>query len=148
MPQEFVEIYRTRVIPHAALITPNQTEASMLAGVDIHTISDAKAACVALHALGTPAVVITSLECQNTPEGMLDIIASIAQSQSREESKTDAAPDFLHLRVPKVTGYLSGTGDLCSALLLGWIHKLCSSSATPHDVLLTRTGLGTALRHT
>lgn len=110
IPQELVPIYREKVIPVATLITPNQFEAEQLTGFSIRTESDAIRACNDLHAAGPSKVVISSADIN----GELLVIGSDCGSTPSSRFR---------IRVPKLPTYFTGTGDLMTALLLGWSHK-------------------------
>lgn len=49
---------KERLLPLAALVTPNVHEAERLAGIEIRTLSDAEAAARAIHSLGPAAVLV------------------------------------------------------------------------------------------
>ena len=139
VPREFVSLYQ-QLLPHAQVVTPNQTEAELLTGRKIASLDDAIAVCEALHTSGVKAVIITSLDL---PEDHLDgadhpshihIIAtqsaplfppppSSFSSASSPASSHLIESGYFHLRVPFVSGYWSGTGDLTSSLLLGWLWR-------------------------
>ncbi|CAI5930976.1 unnamed protein product, partial [Closterium sp. NIES-64] len=128
---ELVPIYRHQVVPVATLITPNQFEAQQLTGLSIRTQADAITACDMLHAAGPRKVVITSMEV----EGQLLVVGSDASSPAAEQEGSGAsgASGSHSLRrfciaVPKIPEYFTGTGDLMTALLLGWSHR------NPHDL--------------
>jgi hydroxymethylpyrimidine/phosphomethylpyrimidine kinase len=55
---EAVDHLRRRLLPIAAVITPNLPEAEALSGVPIATAADMRAAAIALLALGVPAVLL------------------------------------------------------------------------------------------
>nr|XP_024387764.1 pyridoxal kinase-like isoform X2 [Physcomitrium patens] len=78
----------------------------------IETEAEALAACIDLHAAGPSKVVITSLSIDN----MLTIVGSHVQSRGK-------SPEQFKIAVPKLHSYFTGTGDLMTALLLGWSHK-------------------------
>ncbi|XP_057862357.2 pyridoxal kinase isoform X4 [Cryptomeria japonica] len=137
IPPELVSVYREKVVPVASMITPNHFEAEHLTGLRISCEADGLRACNALHAAGPSKVVITSLEM----DGMLLLIGS--------HQKTEGHPtEQFKIVMPKIpayfTGFLSGilmqehlggqaiditqkhfqgTGDLMTALLLGWSNK-------------------------
>ena len=132
VPHEFVDLY-AEVIRLAHVITPNQTEAELLTGRKIASLDDAVTACEALHAKGVRLVVITSL---TLPEDVatgsahpshINIVATQSAALFPASSSSSAprlvGAGFYHLRVPHVEGYWSGTGDLTSSLLLGWLWK-------------------------
>lgn len=60
VPEGAVAVYRDTVLPLASVLTPNQYEAELLAGLAIRSRGDALAACRALHQRG-PSTVVTSL---------------------------------------------------------------------------------------
>lgn len=99
-----------------------ETESEALRGID------------ALHAAGPSKVVITSLDV----DGKLLVLGS--QQQSKGETQQ------FKLTMDKKPGYFTGTGDLMSALLLGWSYKY------PHDLAkaaeLAVASLQGVLRHT
>lgn len=49
---------RDRIIPQAAIVTPNRYEAQILAQREIHTLDDMKAAAEKIHTLGSGAVLV------------------------------------------------------------------------------------------
>jgi hydroxymethylpyrimidine/phosphomethylpyrimidine kinase len=55
---EAVDALRRRLLPRAAVITPNLPEAEVLAGMTIATVADMRMATQALLALGVPAVLL------------------------------------------------------------------------------------------
>jgi hydroxymethylpyrimidine/phosphomethylpyrimidine kinase len=54
-----LEVLRARILPLAAVITPNLEEAELLTGMRIENSEDMKAAAGALHAMGAQAAIIT-----------------------------------------------------------------------------------------
>ncbi|CAN0913750.1 Pyridoxal kinase [Linum grandiflorum] len=94
VPQDLVAVYREKVVPVASMLTPNQFEAEQLTGSRIVSESDAREACNKLHAAGPSKVVITSINIGG--DGLL-----LIGSDQKEK----------------------GTGDLMTALLLGWSNK-------------------------
>ncbi|MBZ4374651.1 bifunctional hydroxymethylpyrimidine kinase/phosphomethylpyrimidine kinase [Corallococcus sp. AS-1-6] len=55
---EAVEALRTRMLPLAAILTPNRHEAKLLAGMDIQTLEDMREAARRIHALGSRVVLV------------------------------------------------------------------------------------------
>ena len=53
-----VEAYKAHLLPHAALVTPNAKEASLLAEVPVRSAADAEAAARRIAALGARAVLV------------------------------------------------------------------------------------------
>jgi len=59
MEDEALETLRTRLLPLAALVTPNLAEAEKLSGFSVKTLEDMQHAAEAIHALGPQAVLVT-----------------------------------------------------------------------------------------
>ena len=110
VPKELVNVYRTQLLPLATIITPNQFESELLADRKISNPTDAIEACNEMHKLGPKYIIITSLEDQES-----DCIHVIA-SECLDVGKYNQ----FHLSIRKIPGYYTGTGDLFSALVLGW----------------------------
>ncbi len=70
------EFMRERALPAADVITPNQFELDYLSGTETKTIADAAAAITALHARGPGAILVTSLQTNDTPDDCIDLLAS------------------------------------------------------------------------
>ncbi|XXQ36000.1 pyridoxal kinase [Plasmodiophora brassicae] len=105
----YVAVYRDKIIPHADVLLPNQTEAEFLTGVKIRTLGDAARACQALHDLGPKVVVITSIELASAP-GTIEVFLSVVNVGQWKYSVA---------RIPQT---YSGTGDLFSALCLAHLR--------------------------
>lgn len=118
VPRELVKVYRDHVIPLANVVTPNQFEVEQLTGIAVRTIQDALRACAALHDMGPKLVFITSMVLKND-----DTIAILA-SQKTESGESKA----WRIDSPLLPGQYTGTGDLCTALLLG------HTAITPMDL--------------
>jgi pyridoxine kinase len=108
VPEELVAVYRDQVIPQADLITPNQFEVEQLTGLKVYSLESAELACMALHDVGPSMVCITSIVLPGNDETMA-IVAS-----ERKQGKTNV----WYIEFPRLPGDFTGTGDLCSALLL------------------------------
>ncbi|KAK8327374.1 hypothetical protein V6Z11_A11G178200 [Gossypium hirsutum] len=93
VPEDLVSVYREKVVPVASMLTPNQFEAELLTKLRIGSETDGRKACKILHAAGPSKVVITSINI----DGNLLLIGSHQKDK--------------------------GTGDLMTALLLGWSNK-------------------------
>ncbi|WVZ05107.1 hypothetical protein V8G54_018453 [Vigna mungo] len=98
VPQELVSVYREKVVPVASMLTPNQFEAELLTVLKfpthrIQSEGQGREACRLLHAAGPSKVIITSINI----DGNLLLIGSHQKEK--------------------------GTGDLMTALLLGWSNK-------------------------
>jgi pyridoxine kinase len=106
---------KTRALPTADVITPNQFELDYLAGHATSTLAQALAAVRAVHALGPCAILVTSLHTEETPADAIDLLASDARGQFR-------------LRTPKLPLSVNGAGDAIAALFFA--HYLRSGSAS------------------
>lgn len=112
VPQELVSVYREKVVPVASMLTPNQFEAEQLTGLRIQSEGDGREACNILHAAGPTKVVITSISMN----GELLLIGSHQKNEGQ-------SPEQFKIAIPKIPAYFTGTGDLTTALLLGWSNK-------------------------
>ncbi|KAM7516359.1 hypothetical protein LguiA_005942 [Lonicera macranthoides] len=112
VPPELVSVYREKVVPVASMLTPNQFEAEQLTGSRIVSEEDGREACRILHAAGPSKVVITSINI----DGNLLLIGS----HQKEKGQT---PAQFKIMIRKIPAYFTGTGDLMTALLLGWSNK-------------------------
>jgi pyridoxine kinase len=107
------EFMRERAVPAADVATPNQFELDILAGGTSATIADAVAAVDRVHALGPKAVLVTSLQTNETPDNAIDLLASGPNGRHR-------------LRTPKLPISVNGAGDAIAALF--FVHYLRSGS--------------------
>ncbi|KAB1211276.1 Pyridoxal kinase [Morella rubra] len=112
VPPDLVSVYREKVVPVASMLTPNQFEAEQLTGFRIASERDGREACNILHAAGPSKVVITSINI----EGNLLLIGS-------HQKEKDQSPEQFKIPIHKIPAYFTGTGDLVTALLLGWSNK-------------------------
>ncbi|BBM97515.1 hypothetical protein Mp_1g06330 [Marchantia polymorpha subsp. ruderalis] len=109
---ELAPVFRSKVVPVASMLTPNQFELEILTGSSIRTEKEALQACETLHALGPSQVIITSLDIDN----------KLLLIGSDKPNKDEPAKQF-RISMPKIPAYFTGTGDLMTALLLGWSYK-------------------------
>jgi pyridoxine kinase len=111
-------LIRDRALALADIATPNRFELEHLTGLPCGTLDEAKRAVVALQGLMRPdglrAVLLTSLETDETPAGSLDLLAA-------------EAGVFHLLRTPRLALAANGAGDAIAALFL--FHRLASGSA-------------------
>ncbi|XP_043700760.1 pyridoxal kinase-like isoform X1 [Telopea speciosissima] len=112
VPEELVSVYRERVVPVASMLTPNQFEAELLTGFRITSERDGLEACNILHAAGPSKVVITGV---HIGESLL-LIGSHKKSKGQH-------PEQFKIVIRKIPALFAGTGDLITALLLGWSNK-------------------------
>jgi pyridoxine kinase len=108
------EFMRTRALPSADIVTPNQFELQLLAGRQAHLLSDIRAAIDGVHALGPRVVLVTSVETPETSAAAVDLLAS-------------AAGECFRVRTPKLAMTVNGAGDAIAALFL--VHYLATGSA-------------------
>jgi pyridoxine kinase len=108
------EFMRTRAVPAADIVTPNQFELDILTGLSSTTLRDAREAVEALRALGPRAVLVTSLHTEETPANALDLLAC------------DNGGCF-RVRTPNLPLSVNGAGDAIAALF--FFHYLRSHSA-------------------
>ena len=96
-------------VPAADILTPNQFELDLLSGAPSHTLTQARAAATSLRdrmrAAGPRAVLVSSMRCDETPEGTLDMVLLCA------------AGSFV-LQTERLPRHFSGAGDLLAALFL------------------------------
>ncbi|KAI4320306.1 hypothetical protein MLD38_033802 [Melastoma candidum] len=112
VPRELINVYREKVVPVASMLTPNQFEAELLTDSRIVSETDGREACNKLHEAGPSKVVITSININ----GNLLLIGSHLKEK-------DLAPEQFKILISKIPAYFTGTGDLMTALLLGWSNK-------------------------
>ncbi|CAN1160827.1 Pyridoxal kinase [Linum perenne] len=112
VPPDLVAVYREKVVPVASMLTPNQFEAEQLTGSRIVSEDDGREACNKLHAAGPSKVVLTSINI----DGGLLLIGS-------DQKEKGQPPQQFKIAIPKIPAYFTGTGDLMTALLLGWSNK-------------------------
>jgi len=107
-PKEFVELYKS-LLRFASLITPNQFEAEKLSDQKITSLDDAGQVCQFFHDAGIPYVVLTSVDLN-------DVVYAVYSTK-------DQADEFYSIQFDKMDQYVSGTGDLTTALLASWLQK-------------------------
>ena len=118
VPKKLVKIYSEEVVPLANILLPNQFESEMLTGMKIRTQEDALKVCEKLHNRGPSIVVITSLTLKESKDKSIVMILSHRDKDHR---------NAYAIRVPRIDGYFTGTGDLTASLMLGYLGKGYSS---------------------
>jgi pyridoxine kinase len=108
------EFMRDHAVPAADVITPNQFELDFLSGLTTRTTASIKEAVLAVHLLGPQAVLVTSVEAQETPADAMDMIAG-------------EGGRFWRVRTPKLSLSVNGAGDAVAALF--FVHYARSRSA-------------------
>lgn len=109
---ELIDLYRDVLCPLAQMVMPNQYEAELLSGIKIESLEDAKRACLRLHELGVPNVVITSAQIPSEA-GWLYLIGS-EESSGRQFA----------IKFPRLEGYFTGSGDFFAALTMARYQSL------------------------
>jgi pyridoxine kinase len=108
------EFLRSRALPAADLVTPNQFELEYLTAAAATDRASAKAAVARLHAMGPSVVMVTSLQTAETPADCLDALAS------------DGTTTWI-ARSPRLPIAVNGAGDAIAALF--FVHWLETRSA-------------------
>ena len=112
------DLFRTRLVPLADVITPNQYELELLTGRRARTAGGLAAAAKLLTDAGTGAVVVTGCTLDDTAPGMVETILPVE--------------DGLHrAAIPRLPIRPCGTGDLFTALLAA---RLCAGRPLPQAV--------------
>lgn len=120
--EDIPDFMRTRALAVADVATPNQFELGALSALDTGTMDGLHGAIDWLHALGIQAVLVTSVQTDETPDGVIDMVASGADGRFR-------------LRTPLLPLAIHGAGDAISALFFA--HWLRGGST---DEALRRAG--------
>ncbi len=105
---EIPDFMRTRAVPAADVITPNQFELELLTGVGVVHLDDALEGARKAMGLGPKVVLVTSLQHVETPAESIEMLAV-----TREGAWVVSTP-MLPLTPPP-----NGAGDAVSALFLG-----------------------------
>ena len=101
--RDIPEFMRSKAVPAADIVTPNQFELDFISGRESKTLAQARDAVKALHDLGPRAILVTSLHTHETPEDAIDLLAS------------DETGCF-RLRTPRLPLIVNGAGDTMAAL--------------------------------
>ena len=108
------EFMRARALAMADVATPNQFELGTLSGLDTGTMDGLHAAIDWLHAIGVSTVLVTSVQTDETPDRVIDMIAS-------------GGGGCFRLRTPLLPLSINGGGYAIAALFFA--HWLRSGSA-------------------
>jgi pyridoxine kinase len=126
------EFMKGKAVPAADIITPNQFELDYLSGRGSKTPAQLRDAVKALHDLGPGAILVTSVQTDETPSDAVDLIAS--------DRKT-----CFGLRTPRLPQKMNGAGDAIAALFFahylrgGRIDEALSKSASAIFGVLAKT---------
>ncbi|KAF7721580.1 hypothetical protein EC973_004472 [Apophysomyces ossiformis] len=122
---EIVPLYR-KILKVADVITPNQFEAETLSGIQIDTLASARKVASALHALGSPNVIITSMMLPSAEIPTEIQLATVANDSlyCLTSRLSDNGESMQHLiSFPTYQGYFTGTGDMFSALVVARLQE-------------------------
>ena len=101
--------------------------------------------CIQLHEMGPKLVVITSYELENEFAGELTLVA-MRVPEEQMDGCIRGGVEFVRIRVPKVEGHYTGTGDFVSACTLAWTHILPND--LPQALLRTIASMQCVLQRT
>jgi pyridoxine kinase len=104
------EFISTQALAVADVATPNQFELGILSGLDTGTMDGLHAAIDWLHAIGVAGVLVTSVQTDETPDHVIDMVASGADGRFR-------------LRTPLLPLSINGAGDAISALFFAHLLR-------------------------
>jgi len=127
------EFMKSKAVPAADIITPNQYELDYLSGRGSASLAVARDAVKAVHDLGPRVILVTSLHTTETPDDAIDLLAS------------DDTGCF-RLRTPKLPLNVNGAGDAIAALFFahilrtGSIGEALARAASSIFGVLARTG--------
>lgn len=108
--EEIPDFIRTRALRAADIACPNQFELGLLTGLDTGTVDGLLAAIDFLHAFGIGTVLVTSVETDETPTGVIEMVASGPDGRFR-------------LRTPRLRAAFNGAGDSIAALFFAHLLK-------------------------
>ncbi|NBX66359.1 MAG: pyridoxal kinase PdxY [Proteobacteria bacterium] len=104
-------LFRDKASRIADIMTPNLFELEQLTGTTILSLEEARKACVELHTAGVNTVLVTSLMHNAGPSNTVQMMTS-----SKKGDLYSITTPYLNL-----TPMPNGTGDLTTALYLGYI---------------------------
>ena len=112
VPDDVVPIYRDNLLQYADITTPNAFEAELLTGIRITTRQDAFDALAVIHSKGPRVAIISSAEIEPSRLHLFLSFRALSNAQS----------DYHHeIAITKSPYRFTGTGDVFSALVLGYI---------------------------
>ena len=112
------DFMRDRAVPAADVITPNQFELELLAGMEVRDLAAVRRALARVHALGPKVILLTSMLTDETPADAIDLAASDGTSLWR-------------LRTPRLDISVNGAGDAVAALF----HLHWKTTGSPAEAL-------------
>jgi pyridoxine kinase len=123
--------FRERAIPLAQVVTPNHFELDRLIGDDSVHMAQVVSAIGVLHMRGPGAILVTSVEVNETPAGHIDVVAS------------DGGGQYL-VRTPRLAAAGNGAGDIIAALFM--YHYLCTRDVADALARATSSVFGLLMR--
>jgi pyridoxine kinase len=130
--EDVPEFMKGKAVPAADIITPNQFELDYLSGRGSKTPAQLRDAVKALHDFGPDAILVTSVQTNETPADAVDLIASDRKA-------------CFGLRTPRLAQKMNGAGDAIAALFFahylrgGRIDAALSKSASAIFGVLSKT---------
>jgi pyridoxine kinase len=118
VPSGVVDAFKHHLLPRANVVLPNAFEAEQLTGIRVDgNTSIISNALDSLHALGPSTAIITSIASSNSDE----LLVAASTTDEQDDGLPRKFCVSLHKRDVKCTG----TGDMLSALVLGWraVHR-------------------------
>ncbi len=109
------DFVRTRALAMADVATPNQFELGVLSGLDTGIMDGLLAAMDWLHALGIGALLVTSVQTDETPDNCIEMMAS-------------GRDGVFRLRTPLLPLSINGAGDAIAALFFAHLLRGVSTS--------------------
>ncbi|MFM7345191.1 MAG: pyridoxal kinase PdxY [Tagaea sp.] len=97
------EFMKSRAVPAADIVTPNQFELEYLSGLTVKDLAGARRACDAVHALGPKTILVTSLRHDGLVKDRIALMVS-------HEGKRHA------IETPMLNVNVNGAGDAIAAL--------------------------------
>lgn len=139
VPEELLDMYKTRLIPLAYAVTPNYFETEKLTGIQVRSMRDAQRACAVFHSLGVSVCVLKGLRLGEDPDnGPLSVVLSMQQGGQACVLRRDVA---------RVAGRYSGCGDLFSALVVAGLYRARAALAAAPATTTEATADAAAAGH-
>ena len=127
LAQDAVAVLRQRLLPMAAVITPNLPEAEALTGLTVRTEAEMRVAASALLALGVPAVLLKGGHLES--DAVVDLLATAGGTEAFSDARID-------------TRHTHGTGyTTASAVAAG----LAQGMSLRHSVMRARAYVRAAI---
>ncbi len=108
--EDIPDFIRTKALALADVVTPNQFELGLLSGLDTGIMDGLLAATDWLHAVGIGALLVTSVQTDDTPDNCIEMVAS-------------GRDGVFRLRTPLLPLSISGAGDAIAALFFAHLLR-------------------------